>query len=105
MCRVRKQGASFGQHLLRYQLERARERLAHPGPLAREVAYAVGFNDLSYFTWAFKTPAWGLPERVPGGRKIVLANGRIVLTHLAWLALGFVCRLRSGRSWRSGIGP
>ena len=55
-CRAfrKEQGASFGQHLLRYRLERACESLAHPGALAKEVAYAVGFNDLSYFTWAFK---------------------------------------------------
>ena len=55
-CRVfrQEQGVSFGQHLLRYRLERACEGLAHSGALAKEVAYAVGFNDLSYFTWAFK---------------------------------------------------
>ena len=55
-CRVfrQEQGISFGQHLLRYRLERACERLACSGALTKEVAYAVGFNDLSYFTWAFK---------------------------------------------------
>ncbi len=55
-CRVfrQEQGVSFGQHLLRYRLERACEGLAQPGALAKEVAYAVGFNDLSYFSWAFK---------------------------------------------------
>ena len=55
-CRVflQEQGASFGQYLLRYRLERACEGLAHSGELAKEVAYSVGFNDLSYFTWAFK---------------------------------------------------
>ena len=55
-CRVfrQEQGVSFCQHLLRYRLERACEGLAHSGALAKEVAYAVGFNDLSYFTWAFK---------------------------------------------------
>lgn len=47
-------GVIFGQHLLRYRLERACEGLARPGALAKEVAYAVGFNDLSYFSWAFK---------------------------------------------------
>lgn len=55
-CRVfrQEQGLSFGQHLLRYRLKQACERLADPGALTKEVAYAVGFNDLSYFTWAFK---------------------------------------------------
>ena len=55
-CRVfrQEQGVTFCQHLLHYRLERACEALAHSGALAKEVAYAVGFNDLSYFTWAFK---------------------------------------------------
>ena len=44
-----------------------------------------------------QAPARRLPERLPGGRKIVLANGRIVLTHLAWYALSLVqMRVRSG---------
>ena len=38
-----------------------------------------------------------LPERLPGGRKIVLANGRIVLTHLALYALSLAhMRVRPG---------
>ena len=55
-CHVfrQEQGESFGQHLLRYRIERACERLTDPAALAKEVAYAVGFNDLSYFTRAFK---------------------------------------------------
>ena len=55
-CRVFRQehGISFGQHLVGYRLEQARQRLAHSGALVKEVAYAVGFNDLSYFTRAFK---------------------------------------------------
>jgi AraC-like DNA-binding protein len=55
-CRVFRQeyGVSFHQYLLRYRIDRACERLAHPGALTKEVAYSVGFNDLSYFTRAFK---------------------------------------------------
>ena len=70
-CRVfrQEQGASFGQHLLRYRLERARERLAHPGALAKEVAYAVGFNDLSYFTWAFKRQLGLTPSEYRAGAR------------------------------------
>lgn len=45
---------SFGQYLLQYRLARACQRLSEPNALAKEVAYAVGFNDLSYFTRAFK---------------------------------------------------
>lgn len=55
-CRLFKveQSESFVQFLLRFRLERASERLAHPDVLVKEVAYAVGFNDLSYFARAFK---------------------------------------------------
>ena len=55
-CRVFRQehGVSFGEHLLRYRIERACDALANPGALAKEVAYSVGFNDLSYFSRAFK---------------------------------------------------
>jgi AraC-like DNA-binding protein len=55
-CRAFKQtyGQTFGQYLLRYRMERARERLASSGALIKEVAYAVGFNDHSYFTMSFR---------------------------------------------------
>ena len=69
VCRVRKQGASFGQHLLRYRLARACESLAHPGALAKEVAYAVGFNDLSYFTWVFKRQLGLTPSEYRAGAR------------------------------------
>ena len=70
-CRAfrKEQGASFGQHLLRYRLERACEGLAHPGALAKEVAYAVGFNDLSYFTWAFKRQLGLTPSEYRAGAR------------------------------------
>jgi two-component system, response regulator YesN len=55
-CRTFRQehGVSFGQYLLRYRMERACERLAHPDALVKEVAYSVGCNDLSYFTRVFR---------------------------------------------------
>jgi two-component system response regulator YesN len=55
-CHVFKQdqGVSFGQYLLRYRLQQTCERFANPSALTKEVAYSVGFNELSYFTWAFK---------------------------------------------------
>ena len=70
-CRVfrQEQGASFGQHLLRYRLERACEGLAHSEALAKEVAYAVGFNDLSYFTWAFKRQLGVCPSEYRAGAR------------------------------------
>ena len=70
-CRAfrQEQGASFGQHLLRYRLERACESLAHSGALAKEVAYAVGFNDLSHFTWAFKRQLGLTPSEYRAGAR------------------------------------
>jgi AraC-like DNA-binding protein len=55
-CREFRQayGLSFGQYLLRYRIARAREYLANPDKLVKEVAYSVGFNDHSYFARAFK---------------------------------------------------
>ena len=65
VCHVfrQEQGESFGQHLLRYRLARACEHLAHPGALTKAVAYAVGFNDLSYFTRAFKRQLGVCPSK------------------------------------------
>ena len=70
-CRVfrQEQGVSFGQHLLRYRLERACEGLAQPGALAKEVAYSVGFNDLSYFSWAFKRQLGVCPSDYQAGAR------------------------------------
>ena len=64
-CRVfrQEQGASFAQYLLHYRIERACERLGFPDALAKEVAYSVGFNDLSYFTWAFKRQVGVCPSK------------------------------------------
>lgn len=64
-CRVFKQehGVSFGQYLLHYRIERACECLALQGALAKQVAYSVGFNDLSYFTWAFKRQTGVCPSQ------------------------------------------
>lgn len=69
-CRVfrREHGRSFGQYLLQYRIERACESLAHPGALAKEVAYSVGFNDLSYFTWAFKRQVGVCPSHYHAAR-------------------------------------
>ena len=63
-------GVSFGQHLVGYRLEQARERLAHPGALVKEVAYAVGFNDLSYFTRAFKRQLGVCPREYQAGARL-----------------------------------
>jgi AraC-like DNA-binding protein len=45
---------SFGRYLLRYRMDRARERLSLADVLVGEVAFEVGFNDLSYFTRSFR---------------------------------------------------
>lgn len=54
---------SFGQHLLRYRTERACEQLADPAALAKEVAYSVGFNDVSYFARAFERQLGVCPSK------------------------------------------
>jgi AraC-like DNA-binding protein len=70
-CRLFKmeQGLSFGQFLLRFRLERACELLAHSDMLVKEVAYAVGFNDLSYFARAFKRRFGVCPRQFQAGTR------------------------------------
>jgi two-component system, response regulator YesN len=70
-CRIfrQEQGVSFGQYLLHYRLERACEGLTQPGALAKEVAYSVGFNDLSYFSWAFKRQIGVCPSDYQAGAR------------------------------------
>jgi two-component system, response regulator YesN len=70
-CRVfrQEQGVSFGQHLLRYRLDRACEGLSQPGAHTKEVAYSVGFNDLSYFSWAFKRQTGVCPSDYQAGAR------------------------------------
>ncbi len=71
-CRLfrQEQGVSFGQHLLRYRLEQACQRLAHSGALVKDVAYSVGFNDLSYFTRAFKRQLGVCPSDYQAGARL-----------------------------------
>ncbi|ADG20858.1 helix-turn-helix transcriptional regulator [Paraburkholderia atlantica] len=55
-CRVfrKEHDVSFGQYLLCFRMDRARTLLENEKILVKEVAYAVGFTDLSYFTRSFK---------------------------------------------------
>ena len=50
----REQGVSFSQFLLQYRVAMAREFLGEPRASVSQVAYAVGFNDLSYFGRVFR---------------------------------------------------
>jgi two-component system, response regulator YesN len=73
-CRVFKheQGMSFGQYLMHYRLERACEQLSAGDVLTKEVAYSVGFNDLSYFTWAFKRQVGVCPSQYSNNHNLNL---------------------------------
>jgi AraC-like DNA-binding protein len=64
-CRVFRQehGQSFHQYLLHYRIDQACDRLANPHSHAKEVAYDVGFNDLSYFARAFKRQVGVCPSK------------------------------------------
>ncbi|MDN5851051.1 MAG: AraC family transcriptional regulator [Nitrococcus sp.] len=47
-------GTSFRRFLLSYRIAMARDFLAAPHASVSQVAYAVGFNDLSYFGRMFR---------------------------------------------------
>jgi AraC-like DNA-binding protein len=76
-CRAfRKEHAvSFGQYLLRFRMQQARERLASRNALVKEVAYALGFNDLSYFTRSFRREFGICPSAYQAGSN--LAESRV----------------------------
>lgn len=50
----REHGMSFCRFVLQYRVARARELLREPGVRVSQVAYEVGFNDLSYFGRVFR---------------------------------------------------
>ena len=50
----REHGVSYRRFLLHYRIDRAREFLAEPLASVSQVAYEVGFNDLSYFGRVFR---------------------------------------------------
>ena len=50
----REHGVSYLRFLLHYRIDRAREFLAEPLASVSQVAYEVGFNDLSYFGRVFR---------------------------------------------------
>ncbi|MBS0516438.1 MAG: DNA-binding response regulator [Proteobacteria bacterium] len=50
----REHGMSFRRFLLQYRIAKARDFLAEPHASVSEVAYAVGFNDLSHFGRMFR---------------------------------------------------
>lgn len=56
----REQGTSYRRFLLHYRIGKAREFLAEPCASVSQVAYAVGFNDLSQFGRMFRRIV-GLP--------------------------------------------
>jgi two-component system, response regulator YesN len=63
-CRLfhREMGFSFREHLQGLRVRRARELLADPTLSVTEIAYAVGFNDLSTFDKMFRKRV-GVPPR------------------------------------------
>ena len=48
----------------------AYERIDHLDGMAREVAYAVGFNNLSYFARAFKRQLGVCPSKYQGTARL-----------------------------------
>ncbi len=47
-------GSSFTQYLKDFRLERAAEKIRNTNARISEIAFSVGFNNLSYFTRSFK---------------------------------------------------
>lgn len=50
----REHGITFSAYLMRLRIDKARELLACPPVLVTQVGFAVGFNDLSYFSRMFR---------------------------------------------------
>lgn len=50
----REQGSTFAHFLLEYRIAMARDFLAEPHMTISQVAFSAGFNDISYFSRAFR---------------------------------------------------
>lgn len=77
-CRVFKKehGMTFSDYLMRHRVSTARELLASsPSPI-KEVAFAVGFDDLSYFSRVFRRYAGASPSEYAAGKLEALAAHR-----------------------------
>ncbi len=61
-------GITFSEYLSRFRLKEALRLMEHPGATITEVAYAVGFNDTSYFTKVFKRLLGQSPSEFRTGR-------------------------------------
>lgn len=55
-------GQTFREFLLRYRVQKAQELLNHPDASVTEVAFCVGFNDLSQFARIFQRYVGVLPS-------------------------------------------
>jgi AraC-like DNA-binding protein len=55
-CRTFKQeqGVSLTRYLIHYRIDKAKALLNHPAASVTDVAFGVGFNDLSYFARVFR---------------------------------------------------
>lgn len=55
-CRAfkREQGMTLREYLVRHRIGKAKELLKHPAASVTDVAFGVGFNDLSYFARVFR---------------------------------------------------
>lgn len=89
----REHGVSFRRFLLHYRIARARDYLADTGTPVSQVAYAVGFNDLSQFGRVFRRMT-GLPA----------TEYRARLAHREPFPPDVPVRAPSAESFRSGAG-
>jgi AraC-like DNA-binding protein len=66
-------GRTFSEHVLDYRLARSAELLRDPSQSARkiaDIAYAVGFRDLSYFNRVFRRRYGGTPSDMRLAREV-----------------------------------
>jgi AraC-like DNA-binding protein len=76
-------GLSFRDYIVRYRLRAACALLKNPGASVTEVAFAVGFNDVSYFSRMFKRH-FGMP---PSERQAGKSNGGLDASPTAMLEI------------------
>jgi AraC-like DNA-binding protein len=70
-------GMSFREYLVRLRLKEAARLLENPQARVTQVAYAVGFNDMSYFSRMFKRYFGVSPSSVQGVPRQALPAGGV----------------------------